>query len=313
MKKQKLIIISGPTAVGKSELSIRLAKEIGGEIISADSMQVYRNMDIGTAKITKEEMQGVAHHLIDVLDPKEDFHVVKFQELAKNAIEEINNHGKIPIVVGGTGFYIQALLYDIDFREEDKQSIDMKYQDILEKEGNSALHQRLRDVDPVSADIIHENNSKRVMRALAFFETNGLPISKHNQMEQQKESPYDFSYFVITDEREALYQRINQRVDHMVEAGLVDEVRKLLNNGCKPGSVAMQGIGYKEIISFLQNEYSLDRAIELIKQGSRHYAKRQLTWFRREKFVEWIDRESFFQDTNLIIEFMKDKIYSNGE
>ena len=227
-KTQPLLILTGPTAVGKTALSIALAKAVNGAVISADSMQVYRGMDIGSAKITQNEMQGVPHYLIDILEPDEDFHVVKFQSLAKAAQQEIYAKGQIPIVAGGTGFYIQALLYDIDFtsQEEDEQ-LRCHYADIALEKGNSYLHNMLKQVDPVSAQIIHENNVKRVIRALEFFEKTGTPISKHNEKERQKESPYDFRYFVLTDDRERLYQRIDKRVDQMLEDGLVEEVKSL--------------------------------------------------------------------------------------
>lgn len=314
MKKKKLVIISGPTAVGKSVLSVALAKKINGEIISADSMQVYKHMNIGTAKITQEEMDGVPHYLLDVLEPSEAFHVVRFKEMALDAIEKIYKKGKTPIIVGGTGFYIQALLYDVDFKTNINQEVyEKKYNRILDEEGVHALHEELQKVDPKSAEIIHENNVKRMIKALVFYDMNGECISAHNEAEMKKESAYDSSFFVITDNRDVLYERINRRVDQMMEDGLLNEVRELLKMGCKEEWVSMQGIGYKEIIDSENGMYSLDRAIELIKQGSRHYAKRQLTWFRREKNVIWVDREKFSDDNNKMLEFMIDNITSNNK
>lgn len=304
MNKKKLVIISGPTAVGKSALSIALAKKINGEIISADSMQVYKYMNIGTAKIKPEEMEGVPHHLLDVLDPSEAFHVVRFKEMALEAMDEIYKKGKIPILVGGTGFYIQALLYDVDFKENTNQELfEQKYQKIYKEQGAHALHDKLVEVDPKSAEIIHENNIKRVIKALVFYDMNGECISSHNEAEM-KESAYDSSFFVITDHRDELYTRINNRVDQMMKEGLLEEVRSLIKMGCKEDFISMQGIGYKEIIASEKGEYSLERAIELIKQGSRHYAKRQLTWFRREKDVIWVDRAQYAGDHDAMLNFM---------
>ena len=232
-KKIPLVILTGPTAVGKTKLSVELAKRIGGEIISADSMQVYRGMDIGSAKVTPEEMQGVPHHLIDEFDPSEEFHVVKFQEYAKRYIREIHERGHIPILIGGTGFYIQAVLYDIDFTENGE---DTSYRDMLQekadREGAEVLHEMLRQVDPVSADAIHANNVKRVIRALEFYHETGQKISEHNEAERQRKSPYQYAYFVLNDEREKIYKNIELRVDLMMEQGLVEEVKRLQKQGC---------------------------------------------------------------------------------
>ncbi|SFR99491.1 tRNA (adenosine(37)-N6)-dimethylallyltransferase MiaA [Anaeromicropila populeti] len=305
--KKPLIILTGPTAVGKTDLSIALAKEIGGEIISADSMQVYKDMNIGTAKITKEEMQGVPHYLIDVLEPSDDFNIVLFQNYALKYLDEIYQRGKIPIVAGGTGFYIQALLYDVAFEENDA---DMAYREELEHlaqiNGASFLHAMLKEVDPASCQIIHENNIKRTIRALEFYKKTGMPISQHNATERQRSSPYNFVYFVLTDNREQLYERINLRVDKMVEKGLVEEVAALMEKGYHEEMVSMQGIGYKEMIRYLKGDYSLEEAIYLIKRETRHFAKRQLTWFRREKEVLWLNKEEFGQDDARILEKMKE-------
>ncbi len=306
MQKKPLVVLTGPTAVGKTKASIELAKSIGGEIISADSMQVYRYMDIGSAKISKEEMEGVPHYLVDVLDPREDFHVVKFQEMAKSAMEEIYSHGHIPILVGGTGFYIQALVYDIDFTNKDEDtSIRRKLETFADQEGLTALHERLRKVDPKSAELIHANNKKRVIRALEFFEQTGKPISEHNEVEKAKESPYDFRYFVLTDDRQRLYNRIDQRVDLMIEKGLVEEVKGLRQMGCKKDMVSMQGLGYKEILEYLDGDTSLEEAIYKIKRDTRHFAKRQLTWFRRERQVIWLNKENYQTEEALIEDMIK--------
>ena len=302
---QKLVILTGPTAVGKSKLSIELAKRIGGEIISADSMQVYKYMNIGTDKISPEKMGGVPHHLIDFLEPTEDFNVFMFQKLVKEKIEEIASRGKIPILVGGTGFYIQAVLYDIDFTETDE---DETYRHELEErvkiEGVHALHEELKDIDPVSYETIHENNSKRVIRALEYYKKTGRPISEHNEEQHARKSPYDFRYFVLTDERKTLYSRIDKRVDQMIEDGLEEEVKSLQKLNIPKSATSMQSLGYREMIGYLEGEYDLERAIYLIKLNTRHFAKRQLTWFRRERDVIWIDKNDFDHDEELILKEM---------
>ena len=301
--------MTGPTAVGKTALSVKLAKVINGSIISADSMQVYRGMDIGSAKVTKEEMGGIKHYLIDVLEPDEEFHVVRFQQMAKEAMAEIYQEGKIPILTGGTGFYIQSVLYDIDFTSQQE---DIAYRERLEqlakKQGNEALHAMLQEVDPVSAEKIHANNVKRVIRALEFYEKTGMPISEHNEKEAAKESPYTFCYFVLNDDRQRLYDRIELRIDQMLEQGLVDEVRKLKEKGYHKEMVSMQGLGYKEILAWLDGEISYEEAVYILKRDTRHFAKRQLTWFRREKDVIWVDKDKFNYDDDRILSFMTAKI-----
>lgn len=308
-KKKPLIILTGPTAVGKTALSVKLAKVINGSIISADSMQVYRGMDIGSAKVTKEEMGGIKHYLIDVLEPDEEFHVVRFQQMAKEAMAEIYQEGKIPILTGGTGFYIQSVLYDIDFTSQQE---DIAYRERLEQlakeQGNEALHAMLQEVDPVSAEKIHANNVKRVIRALEFYEKTGTPISEHNEKEAAKESPYVFCYFVLNDDRQRLYERIELRIDQMLEQGLVDEVRKLKEKGYHKEMVSMQGLGYKEILAWLDGEISYEEAVYILKRDTRHFAKRQLTWFRREKDVIWVDKDKFNYDDDRILSFMTAKI-----
>ena len=307
--KNKLIVLAGPTAVGKTALSILLAKRIGGEIISADSMQVYRHMDIGSAKITASEMEGVPHHLIDILEPTEEFNVFLFQSLARQAIKEISSRGNIPIVVGGTGLYIQALLYDIAFEgEEDHSEIRSGLEREADEKGLDALYSQLCLVDPRSAEAIHPHNRKRLIRALEFYRLNGYPISRHNEREREKKSPYDFSYFVITDERSRLYQKIEERVDHMIEEGLVPEVQRLKEMGCDRNMVSMQGLGYKEIMDFLDGSCTLEEAVLRIKQDTRHFAKRQLTWFRRERDVIWIDKSIYGTEAEQLLAAILEKM-----
>ena len=304
---KKLVILTGPTAVGKTSLSINLAKAINGEIISADSMQIYKKMDIGTAKVMPEEMDGIKHYLIDVIEPTEDFHVVKFKQMVEAAIDEIYAKGKIPIICGGTGFYIQAILYDIDFTENE---IDKNYRKSLEafakEKGNEALHEKLNAIDPESAKAIPAANVKRVIRAIEYFEQTGEKFSVHNATQKEKNSPYNFAYFVLNDDRQLLYNRIDARVDKMIADGLVSEVKSLLASGVRKGMTAMDGIGYKELLDYLEGDGSLDDAISLIKQKSRNYAKRQLTWFRREKEVIWLDKTVLNSDDLLL-----DTILSN--
>ncbi len=304
--KNKLLILTGPTAVGKTALSLRLAKEIGGEIISADSMQIYKYMDIGSAKIMPEEMEGVPHHLVDVLDPREEFNVFRFQEMAKEAMRGIYGRGHVPIVVGGTGFYIQALLYDIDFtRQEDQGALRQRWEEAAREKGSEFLHRELEKIDPVSAALIHPNNQKRIIRALEFYDLNGVPISAHNQEQRQKESPYSYRYFVLNEDRTLLYQKIDRRVDTMVEMGLVEEVQRLKEMGYQKNMVSMQGLGYKEILAYLEGECTLEEAVFLIKRDTRHFAKRQLTWFRRERDVIWLEKKEFGYDPDKILKFMR--------
>lgn len=309
----KLIILTGPTAVGKTALSVELAKRIGGEIVSADSMQVYRGMDIGSAKITREEMQGVPHYLIDELEPTEEFHVVRFQECAKRYIREIQSRGKLPILVGGTGFYIQAVLYDIDFTENGG---DTSYRAHLEQlardRGAGTLHDMLREVDAASAEAIHANNIKRVIRALEYFHETGQKISEHNEEERQKSSPYNFAYFVLNDERARVYERIDRRVDQMLAQGLVEEVRRLQAQGCTREMVSMQGLGYKEILDYLNGEMSLEEAVRVIKRDTRHFAKRQITWFKRERDVTWIPWQEYGYDQKAVLEAMISVLRERG-
>lgn len=317
--KKPLIVLTGPTAVGKTKLSISLAKALNGEIISADSMQVYRYMDIGSAKIKKEEMEGVPHHLIDVLMPWDEFNVVVFQRLCMQAVEEIYERGHVPILTGGTGFYIQSVLYGIDFTQTEE---DTGYRESLEtlakEKGTVILHEMLKEVDPVSAETIHANNVKRVIRALEFYRQTGTRISEHNEKERQKESTFTSCYFVLNDERSRLYEKIDNRVDEMLQQGLVEEVRHLMELGCRKDMVSMQGLGYKEMISYLSGECSLDEAVYQIKRDTRHFAKRQLTWFKREKDVIWVNKPDFDYDENRILAFMlnqfnEQRLYADGK
>lgn len=313
IQKEPLLILTGPTAVGKTKLSIELAKSINGAIISADSMQVYQYMDIGSAKITKEEMEGIPHYLVDQFKPEEEFHVVRFQEEAKKAIHEIRMNGQVPIVVGGTGFYIQALLYDIDFSKGDA---DTSYRESLEQigieQGNQVLHQMLQEVDSKSAKLIHANNQKRVIRALEYYHFTQQPISEHNEEQQKKESPYHFAYFVLNDDRTKLYSQIDQRVDWMMENGLLEEVQKLKEMGYHKEMVSMQGLGYKELLDYLDGTCTLEEAIYLIKRDTRHFAKRQLTWFKREKEVSWINKQEFFYDNQQILDWILTELNKRG-
>ena len=301
VNKQKLVVLTGPTAVGKTKLSIELAKKINGEIISADSVQVYKGMDIGSAKVKEDEMSGVKHYLIDCLEPTSEFNVNVFQSLAKEAMEKIYNKGKIPIIVGGTGFYIQALIYDIDFTKEEQ---DITYrqdlEDIARREGVEFVHDLLKEVDPISAQNIHANNLKRVIRALEFYHQNGSKISEHNEEQGKKKSPYDTYYFVIEDDRDVLYDRINKRVDEMFGAGLVEEVKTLIKKGCTTELVSMQAIGYRQVVDYIDGKCNLEDAIDKVKKDTRHFAKRQLTWFRREKEVVWLNRQVLKNDEEIL-------------
>lgn len=288
--KRPLVILTGPTASGKSGLSVLLAKKIGGEIVSADSMQVYRGMDIGSAKITREEMQGVPHHLIDCCDFDEPFSVSAFKNAAAEALEKIYAAGHIPIIAGGTGFYIQAILRDIDFTEtETDPAFREEMMSLAAREGSEAVHSILAGTDPEAAASIHPNNVRRVIRALEFYRHTGTKISAHNLLESERPSPYNFAYFVLRWDRAELYRRIEERVDRMMEDGLLDEVRALREAGAVPEMISMQGLGYKELLSYLNGECTLDEAVSLIKKSTRHYAKRQETWFRREKDVIYLD------------------------
>lgn len=304
--KKPLIILTGPTAVGKTAASIQLAKAVNGEIISADSMQIYRYMNVGTAKITPQEMQGVPHHLVDEITPDTPFHVYEFKKMAECCMEDIYQRGKLPILVGGTGFYIQALLYDVDFCEEESDhSYRLELQAYADQYGAEALHKKLANIDEASARTIHPNNIKRVIRALEYYHETGSPISEHNREQRQKESPYNFLYLVLTMNRARLYERINQRVDIMVEDGLFEEMQKLIDKGYTRDLVSMQAIGYKELFPYFDGDVSKEETIEQIKKDTRHFAKRQLTWFRRERDVTFLDKDNFSDEDTLVQEIIR--------
>ena len=293
--KKPLIIITGPTAVGKTALSVDLALKLGGEIISADSMQVYRGMDIGTAKIKEEEKKGVPHYLIDIINPDEEFNVTIFKDLAKKHINDICSRGKIPIIAGGTGFYIQSVLYDIeftDFDEEKRSEVRMLLEDTLEDKGIDFMYERLKEADPKYAEIIHKNNIRRVLHGLEYNIVTGNKLSEHNEEQRERTSPYNFLYFVLNDDRAKVYGRINSRVDEMLREGLADEVRGLLDAGYSRDLPSMQGLGYKEMADYLSGECSYAEAVELIKRDTRHFAKKQLTWFKRERVTVELNREN---------------------
>ena len=292
--KDPLIIIAGPTAVGKSEAAVELALRLNGSVISADSMQVYRGMDIGTAKLRPQEMRGVAHYLIDIAEPDEEWNVVRFQSEAKKAVSEISAQGRLPIVAGGTGFYIQSLLYDIDFTQTAE---DASYREelaaVARTQGPEALHRLLQEADPDSAEAIHPHNVKRVIRALEYARDTGAAISAHNQEQRKRESAWDALFLCLTMDRQRMYDRINARVDRMLTEGLVEEVRMLRERGFTGADVSMQGLGYRQILSYLNGECTLRDAADQIKVQTRHFAKRQLTWFRRERNVTWIDTDDY--------------------
>ena len=307
--KHPMIILSGPTAVGKTKLSIALARVLGGEVVSADSMQVYQYMDIGSAKIAREEMQGIPHHMIDILKPWEEFSVALFKEKCQECLSGIYARGSIPIVTGGTGFYVQALLRDIDFapdagEETGAGSCRAWLERLGAEKGPAYLHGLLERADPPSALDIHPNNIKRTIRALEYFFLTGEPISAHNRREREKPSAYASCYFVLNDLRERIYERIDRRVEEMLAGGLVAEVEGLRQMGCHRGMVSMQGLGYKEILAYLEGEISLEEAVEILKRDTRHFAKRQLTWFRREKDVIWINKNEFGYDEDKILRHM---------
>ncbi len=311
--KKPLIILTGPTAVGKTELSVKLAKAVNGEIISADSMQVYKYMNIGTAKITPEEMSGIRHYLIDELEPDEEFNVVRFKEYADRYIAQIYARGKLPIIVGGTGFYIQAVLYGIEFKENgENTSYRKELEALAAAKGAFFLHSELKEADPASAGAIHPNNIKRVIRALEYFKQTGSRISEHNEEQRRKESPFHFCYFVLNNEREVLYDRINRRVDQMLEQGLVDEVKRLLDRGYAKDLVSMQGLGYKEIIPYLEGECTLEEAVSVIKRDTRHFAKRQLTWFKRERDVTWINKKEYGSEESVLLDALLEVLREKG-
>lgn len=292
--KQPLVIISGPTACGKTAVSVELAGKINAEIISADSMQVYRHMDIGTAKVTKEEMKGIHHYMIDVLEPDEPFSVAVFQSMAKQAIEDITKNNKLPLVVGGTGYYTNALVYNNNFMSTDNsEQYTEELKKELEEKGNDYIFSILQNIDPEYAAVVHKNNTKRVIKAIAYYKANNEKFSAYNNREKQREAFYDVKWFILNMDRERLYKRIDKRIDIMLENGLIDEVKSLYPKYSRD-LVSMQGLGYKEIIAYLENELSLDEAIYILKRDTRHFAKRQLTWYKHQcNDGIWIDMDNF--------------------
>ncbi|WMJ81999.1 tRNA (adenosine(37)-N6)-dimethylallyltransferase MiaA [Clostridium sp. MB40-C1] len=295
--KKDLFILAGPTAVGKTAISINLAKKLHGEIISADSMQIYKFMDIGSAKIKEDEKEEIPHYVIDFIDPSKEFSVVEFKNEATKSIELIDSKNKLPMVVGGTGFYIDSLIFNYDFantyRDEDYRDY---LKNLAQERGNEYVHSLLKNIDSESYNRLYPNDLKRVIRALEVYKITGKTISEFNAMQDIYDIPYNVYYFVLTMDRAKLYERINHRVDIMLEEGLIDEVKKLKNMGLTEDMQSMKGIGYKEILYYLNGNLSLDEAVEMIKKGSRNYAKRQLTWFRKDKRVIWIDKDNYEDD-----------------
>lgn len=284
-----LIVITGPTASGKTALSVELAKILDGEIVNADSMQIYKYMDIGTAKPTLSERQGIPHHLIDIVNPDEPFSVARYCECANKVIEDIHLRGKIPVMVGGTGLYVDSLVNNIKFSEiepDDEYRNEMEH--LAEEKGNEYIYKMLCDIDPQSASKIKVADRKRIIRALEVYHLTGKTITWHNEQSTSVPSPYNTTMFAIDIDREVLYDKINRRVDIMIEDGLVDEVKNIIGMGIQSDATSMQAIGYKEIVSYLEGHITLDEAIDKIKQSSRRYAKRQLTWFRRNEKIHWI-------------------------
>lgn len=307
-----LIIVAGPTATGKTKTAVSLAKIINGEIISADSVQVYKGMDIGSAKATVVEQEGVKHHLINVLKPDEPCSIARFQHMVKEAISDIYSRGKLPILTGGTGFYIQSIVYDITFEKQDK---DHTYRNSLEEiarnGGTDVLYDMLMKVDEPSTKTIHRNNVKRVIRALEYYQQTGEPISTHNTREKEKSTPYNLAFYVLTMDRDILYKRIDQRVDKMFDEGLVKEVENLMKKGYSEDLVSMQALGYKEIIRYLNGDDTLEHSKEIIKRDTRRFAKRQTTWFKREKNVKWLDLSEYNYNieklVNIIVKDIEEK------
>lgn len=302
-EKQKVIVICGPTASGKTALSIELAKKINGEIISADSMQIYKDMDIGTAKPTKEEMQGIKHYLLDFVSPEERYSVAQYKQDAKRAIKEVLEKGKVPIIVGGTGLYVDSLIYEIEYNDI---KIDEKYrrelEEIAEKQGLEKLYKMALEIDPIAMEKISENDKKRIMRVLEIYNLTGKTKTQQELESRKNPIEYDYRVFAINWDREILYQRINKRVDIMIEQGLIDEVKKILNTYSQ-FPTAMQGLGYKEVVDYINGTYTKEEMIEKIKMETRRYAKRQLTWFRKNKQTIWLDGTNNIQNNiNIILE-----------
>lgn len=309
--KENLFVLLGPTAIGKTDISIDLAKKMNGEIISADSMQIYKYMDIGSAKVTKKEMKDIKHHLIDFLYPDEEFTVANYKCRAEKLITEISNNNKLPIVAGGTGLYINSLVYDLHFTQVAPNEVFRnKLEKIAEEKGNEFLHQKLAEIDELSSEKISINDQKRVIRALEIYEVTGKTMSEYNKNFRKPVEKYNLVMVGLNMDRAKLYERINLRVDIMIESGLVEEVKHILSKGYNKDLVSMKGIGYKEIIMYLEGTLTLVESIELIKQKSRNYAKRQLTWFRRDDRIKWVDLDDYSLKESLsneIIEYTKER------
>lgn len=296
-----LLIIAGPTAVGKTDISIQLAKKLNGEIVSVDSMQIYKYMDIGSAKVSKSEMDGIVHHLIDFADPHNDFSVTQFKSLASKAILDIRSRGKLPILVGGTGLYINSLICTMNFAEGNKnEDYRNELAKLANEKGNEYLHSLLKDIDIESYNTIHYNNQKRVIRALEVYKETGKPFSSFKEENNIYKCEDNIHYYVLNMDREKLYRRINLRVDIMMDKGLLNEVIKLQEMGLNSSMQSMKGIGYKEILDYLDNKISLEEAIDKIKQGSRNYAKRQLTWFKKDPRAIFINKEEYKNDIEIV-------------
>lgn len=312
MKKKTLFILVGPTAIGKSSLSIALAKRLHGEIISADSMQIYKYMDIGTAKIKEEEKENISHYLIDEVTPDVEFSVSDFQKRANNYIDMIHEKDKLPMVVGGTGLYINSLIYDLDFTNSiSNWDFRNEYTKKAEELGNEYIHKELEDIDPISAERIHINDTKRIIRALEIYNETGKPMSEYYKDFRKPKDEFNIIMIGLKMDREKLYERINRRVDDMINQGLLDEVKKLLDMGYDDNLTSMQGIGYKEIIKHFKGEYTLEETIDMLKQGSRQYAKRQLTWFRKEERIHWINIDDFDNQDSMVeytLKYVQDKM-----
>lgn len=305
--KEKLVVILGPTGVGKTALSLGLAKALNGEIISCDSMQIYKYMDIGSDKILSHQQEGIRHHMLDLVYPDEDFTVSDYKNISEEIISNLNSENKLPLLVGGTGLYINSLVYKLNFT---KVEANQELRDELEEEakemGNEYVHSKLKKVDPESAERIHPNDLKRVIRALEIYKESGKTMAEYNKNFRQPNLKYDLYMVGLTMDRTKLYERINKRVDLMIEDGLLNEVSSLLEKGYTQDMVSMQGIGYKELIEYLEGNISLEESVELIKQKSRNYAKRQLTWFRRDERINWYNKDNFESDKDLEKIILKD-------
>lgn len=306
VKKPQVLVVAGPTASGKTALGVALAKKLDGEIISADSMQIYKYMNIGTAKVTVEEMQGVPHHLVDCISPDEEFSVAKYKAAALEAIETILSKGKLPIIIGGTGLYINSLTLPWDFQKKDSDEI-IRWRLTAEAEvmGKEALYERLQSVDPATAAIVHPNNLNRIIRALEIYELTGKPKSYFDEETKKQAVPYDYLILGLDWDRERLYDRINRRVDRMIEEGLIEETKMLIERGYDWNLTALKAIGYKELRPYLEGESTLSEAVTVLKRDSRHYAKRQMTWFRKDKRIQWLKMSETINLENQVEECLK--------